>query len=77
MAPHLPKNTRAGYSQKTEKLKVCMVKGASLTDGLSPLGDALVRSDDGRLDVDGVVPHAPQLQGFVQGAHYIKRIVPL
>lgn len=43
----------------------------------SPLGDALVGPDDGGLDVDGVVPHPPQLQRLVQGAHHIQGVMTL
>lgn len=42
-----------------------------------PLHDALVGADDGGLDVDGVVPHPPQLHGLLQRAHHEQGVVPL
>lgn len=43
----------------------------------SPLSDAPVSADHRRLDVDGVVAHAPQLQRLVQRPHHVQRVVSL
>lgn len=43
----------------------------------SPFSDTFVGSDDGRLDVDGVVPHPAQLHGLVQGSHHVQGIMAL
>lgn len=43
----------------------------------SPLGNALVGSDDGSLYVNGVVLHPSQLHCLVQCSHYIQSIVSL
>lgn len=45
--------------------------------GPLPLCDAPVSSDHGRLDVDGVVPHASQLQCFIQRPNHIQCIMSL
>lgn len=42
-----------------------------------PLHDALVGANDGGLDVDGMVPHAPQLHGLLQSSHHEQSIMPL
>lgn len=42
-----------------------------------PFCDALVSAYDGRLDVDGVVPHPPQLHSLVQGPDHVQGVVPL
>lgn len=42
-----------------------------------PLHDALVCADDWRLDVDGVVPHPPQLHGLLQSSDHKQSIVSL
>lgn len=47
------------------------------TDGDLPLHDALVGTDDGGLDVDGVVPHPPQLHGLLQSSHHEQGVVSL
>lgn len=36
-----------------------------------------MRPDNGGLDVDGVVPHSPQLHGLIQCPHNIQGIVSL
>lgn len=36
-----------------------------------------MRSDDGRLDVDGVVPHPPQLHGLLQSPDHEQSVVSL
>ncbi len=43
----------------------------------SPLCDALVRPDDGGLDVDGMVSHPPQLHGLLQSSHHEQSVVSL
>jgi len=45
--------------------------------GFLPLCDALVRPDDGGLDVDGVITHPSQLHGFLQSTDHIQGIVTL
>lgn len=45
--------------------------------GLLPLGDAPVCPDHGRLDVNGVVPHASQLQCFIQRPNHIEGVMSL
>lgn len=42
-----------------------------------PLHDALVRADDGGLNVDGMVPHPSQLHGLLQSSNHEERVVPL
>lgn len=42
-----------------------------------PLHDALVCADDGSLDVDGMVPHPPQLHGLLQSSHHEQSVVSL
>lgn len=42
-----------------------------------PLHDALVRADDGGLDVDGMVPHPSQLHGLLQSSHHEQSVVSL
>lgn len=42
-----------------------------------PLHDALVCPDDGGLDVDGMVPHSPQLHGLLQSSHHEQSVVSL
>lgn len=44
--------------------------------GLLPLSDAPVCSDDRGLDVDGVVPHASELQSLIQRPNDIQCIMP-
>lgn len=36
-----------------------------------------MRPDNGGLDVDGVVPHSPQLHGLIQRPHHVQGIVSL
>lgn len=43
----------------------------------APLHDALVCADDGGLNVDGVVPHPPQLHGLLQRSNHKQSIVSL
>lgn len=43
----------------------------------SPLCDALVRPDDGGLDVDGVVTHPSEFHGFLQSTDHVQGIVAL
>ena len=52
-------------------------RAASWSPGPSPFSDAPVRTDHGRLDVDGVVAHAPQLQCLVQRPHHVQRVMSL
>ena len=49
----------------------------NIEKGASPFCDALVRPNDGGLDVDGVIPHPSQLHGLVQRPHHIQGVVPL
>lgn len=50
---------------------------ASALCRFSPLCDALVRPDDGGLDVDGVVTHPSELHGFLQSADHVQRVMTL
>ena len=62
-------------------IKVCRLlvsnEVASALCRFSPLCDALVRPDDGGLDVDGVVTHPSQLHGFLQSADHVQRVMTL
>lgn len=46
-------------------------------NGDTPLHDALMGSDDGGLDVDGMVPHSPELHGLLQSSHHEQSIMSL
>lgn len=52
-------------------------RGESPLAAALPFGDAPVRPGDGSLDVNGMVPQAPQLQRFIQRSHDIQRVVAL
>lgn len=43
----------------------------------SPFCDALVGSDDGGLNVNGVILHPSQLHRLIQRSYYIQGIMPL
>lgn len=43
--------------------------------GGGPLSDAAMGPGHRRLDVDGVVPQPPQLQGLVQRAHHKQSVM--
>ena len=42
-----------------------------------PFGNLLVSPEDAVLDIYGVIPHAPQYQGLVQGAHHKHSVMVL